>query len=1000
MSEPDPPNFLAPVVVYLPQLLQANSSRTKAQIARIIYANCALYDTDGELESVPTSDLAVNPDYEDDIEALYSEAVRQPPDAVTLLGIVQSLSGKFKAARAVPLADKSTPMKRKHEESSEDDHEAGYPSTSAPSAPILIGSPISEGRSKSSNVRTWINANGEAIGRTYVTYMPFSESPDLGRIKTNMLRGISDIISQREDYWPRWSADNWEEADPQIRQHVENLRLWTVPHSTSGTPDLMTYMLGELAALDPKADARLRDLFANDVIDWQINNASGTGKSRFLFELLSLEYGLYFTGLWQQPQDPYGSRDVQDAISLFPERNEHEAVAYFEPLAGLVNPKDPSVLTFRTTNHEIARHMFLIVILSRLIVLEAFVKKWSIRARHDGLSADDARRAGARLWCRLQIYPKLGKDKDIFNSLTTAMLRASPKSVLDQIGKLVSKLESEAYSWCFRLRFVVVDEAQRLCGLYPNAFCASDGATPRPVLRPLVLVLREVFASPQILVAGTKLGEDIVRDAIGSTIGKPNSTLRSFHDLGGGADAERITALLKRFFGEVYVARIPAPILSDVTFWLPGRYRFPALFVQHVLDRGWRPVEDLSAVLCNIVQSLSGVRLAEDFPMISNINPSPVISQRLNQVVIPEQHKELVEELKLIVLNLVTGKGFPVIKDRLEDYVTFGIGRLGKSLSLDDITPTKVDNRSPIVIDEPIVLAALVQWLNTRPENTFNDLLTRELRSSYENPKDSEKGFAWENILLFKLKQTLSVANGVPLTDVVDFKYLRPQWAGSTVQLISVMSAFSTTGAHVIASSTIDGPIVFESKLPYTTLRWFQGQDGHRVAFLKPDDDLGPDVILGLRLSTGEEVLLVLQMKHWQHSQYYQGAVRKALHKLSPEYYWKEYAQERQTLLQRMDSLPAYGPKMPERSSTVASEQPVSGPSYDGGPAKYPIVRVMCTIDGSHQHPDYKWENLGAYPIAYLSPQFLQDCTIDMPAIKQAIAVGKVMKPYKKGGTA
>ena len=67
------------------------------------------------------------------------------------------------------------------------------------------------------------------------------------------------------------------------------------------------------------------------------------------------------------------------------------------------------------------------------------------------------------------------------------------------------------------------------------------------------------------------------------------------------------------------------------------------------------------------------------------------------------------------------------------------------------VTPEVVDNRSPIVIDEPIVLAALVQWWNSRPEHNFMQRLEFTLRAQYGGPNDSQKGLVFEDILLFKL---------------------------------------------------------------------------------------------------------------------------------------------------------------------------------------------------------------------------------------------------------
>lgn len=219
---------------------------------------------------------------------------------------------------------------------------------------------------------------------------------------------------------------------------------------------------------------------------------------------------------------------------------------------------------------------------------------------------------------------------------------------------------------------------------------------------------------------------------------------------------------------------------------------------------------------------------------------------------------------------MIVGQKFPELPSTRLHLVTDGIGRL---------QPGSLELDTPVIVNEPIILAALVQWVNEDPgRNPF----WSHIAKGFDQKNSSVKGFGFEDIIIYLLWQSFS-RPGTRLSDVFSFQYLVPSWADETAQLLSAMSAFNDTSSPVFATTAFTTPLSFDAQSQQGSVAWFEQQDQHRAPFLKPDNYHGPDAVFGVRLQSGNELLIVVQCKCWQSDKHGPKEVEEAVYKLSPE---------------------------------------------------------------------------------------------------------------------
>jgi len=191
--------------------------------------------------------------------------------------------------------------------------------------------------------------------------------------------------------------------------------------------------------------------------------ASGTGKTRLLFEKCFAEFGVYLTAK-TSPSQP-GSTDLSSLLGELPQDA----------------PTGPAIDQLRTRLIEFMNR----VLLARALVLLA------AKAACPGLQP--------RHWLALQLYP---------GRFVKAASGAAVRDVFDAVVRAIAPVPGQAQlllEWDESgIRFVALDEAQSADARYPNVFPSEDlGPGKRSVLSPLLVALAKL---PHVVIAGTGLG--------------------------------------------------------------------------------------------------------------------------------------------------------------------------------------------------------------------------------------------------------------------------------------------------------------------------------------------------------------------------------------------------------------------------------------------------------------------------------------------------------------
>lgn len=982
---------LPPLAIQLVQAITAQSL-PPAEMARCIYMCCA--SCDRSLEQVIASDFETNSNYEDLIKEICSVAAGDPS---ALGDSLRQLSNVFTAVNATA-AHSVTPAKRARSLSPPSEDENASSETT-----FVIREGSRETRAQAAKrPRLVVNRSKVVEVDPYLDYKavtgPGGDAHELLKSLRKPMR--DELCVLQEGYWDsfRWQADKWRTAPApkETQRWVSRLKLWNMPFR-DGLPNMMTCLLGELEQIDRGLAPRLADFTIPDV-NVHVTNASGTGKTRMFFESLTKQWGVYYVCNWDSVQDPHGSRDLHAAIDLIESgnRNAPRGSSFFQYLGkDTAKSDDADTVGIRQVNVSIAKHVFTIVLLARVLVLDIFLDTWQKRAAALRLSDEEMQRSGMKLWARLQIHPTLAGEDDIFHALFTRLLRVNHEQAEDVISQRVRSWNR--YSKWFTLGLIIFDEAQAAASRLEYCFPSEASTSSRPVLRPAVITIAEQLSkSANVIIGGTKLGRDMVRNALVTALGKfRGDILEPFQRLSEQSDSQRIQITLRHFFGDVYIDNIPPRLRDDIEFWLAGRHRFLALFIQFTL-RGGPGYDVMENVLHNIVAKLTGYRISPNMTDITNMNLAPVLSPDLRYDTEKKGLQDVASNLALIVIRLMIGRGFPELDEKSLDLVTMGVGRL---------QPVPVEGGCPVVVNEPIILQAVVNWLNKAPPSihmsstNLAERLRRALSDRFDDAQGGVKGFAKEDAVIFLLWQAFS-GEAKQLSEYFEFpEYIVPPWANQKAQLVRVTSKWSTTGVTEVADNGLVCPLVFQAHTPAETLQWFTRQNRGRYIFLKPDERAGPDAILTFRLESGHELSTLIQIKCWQ-SEHQKEAheVEKALFKLSPEGLYHgslnnpDCAAARNELRQKLGLLYPSGLEMPKRPAGLKANPKYQ---YDPWPATVPILRVFAAFKGSHEQLDLK-QDFGAYPFAYMSDAFMNDATVAFPAFRKAIEFAKTMKPPVK----
>ncbi|KAH7100157.1 hypothetical protein BKA62DRAFT_802141 [Auriculariales sp. MPI-PUGE-AT-0066] len=670
----------------------------------------------------------------------------------------------------------------------------------------------------------------------------------------------------------------WENAHPDVYQHLQTMTIPIIPLSERSEPDLLLYALGSFDTVDSNILNRLEKLENRYRRFMLLTDTSGAGKTRYIFEYLArMSWGLYFTFEFDRTSNPHGSADLSYAIILM--RDQQFRLPGQEPFLPIVKCDDVSDggsveqqhkrwETRWQNNDKIAQHAITNLLLARLLVYNAFFKAVAE-------SKVVNRAALQRTWCLLQVAPHLSGLDDIFLRMFRAV-KLVKKSVSEAlISTLLDYFKLTKYP---RLLVLAVDEAQSGTRTFSTCFGpdsksqATDFPTmTRPVLKPFV---QKVFLSgkfQKLIVSGTKIDQDAVLEAIASTVAKQASLDRDVAPLLGENNSEAtISRVLDVYFGPTFWKSLPEATRREILFWMQGRHRFLAVLVYALLQAG--PSEDnLYDILMDLVSKLSGHNVRRPAgPHFNSIAVDNIIPRIIRGPEKPE-NAEKIRDLETILVNFLITRRYDRHQqcETLEKLVEIGIGRFSKPISGKPLIQ--------VVFNENLILTALWAWFSAAAPGG-KSRLQRYLQLGKAAANPSIAGFGWEDVVAYMLWLWFVRTQPAQLNHVFTFLGEEPDWATDKVSLVQTLLEAQDDSAEipgkidaVLASPGTTLGLSYQTKTSDETFQAIQprkleedtgGMFQQRgYAFIKPDEFMGPDLITIARLSDGTLLLIVVQCK-------------------------------------------------------------------------------------------------------------------------------------------
>ncbi|KAJ7090882.1 hypothetical protein B0H15DRAFT_778576 [Mycena belliarum] len=661
---------------------------------------------------------------------------------------------------------------------------------------------------------------------------------------------LEDLLC-REEPVKAWVPD---ETLP-YSEFLKNLKM---PASASNGPDMLLHDLGNFKR-NKQLQQRIKRMFQNSQLPILrvILNTSGAGKTRSVLEGLCQKWGLYLT--CHVDTEARGSMDLENTINKHIEKD-----PCFE--------RDLSdTLKFRTahdTNCKIAGRRFTELILARLCILEFFCKL--ARDLSSGNLTDEHK----RLWVFLQIRPSCigGLHDDIFNDLTERIMGADSKYVEVLLRAKFNSLDKLLDFSSNRL-YCVVDEVQVAATSLKHAFLTSaeDSTKTRPILRELALAIHKYPMN--LTLTGTALDKNLINEIMASPVFKETGMITLTHFGAFNIAAEQI-AYMKQFLPSPLVTSDTFQVLFDrVSFWLKGRYRITATYMKDLIITGFQRPH----------------RMLNEFVRLSTVVLIPGdVSPQMSGGFCPTDHEEQWEEVPTLesTLRIYTAQYWmrssidPITADQESfELIACGFARYAEN----DIGNHRA---AKITLDEPLVLLALGEWLQTLDVPLAETLRANAARAATE--ANGANGLEEYLALYF----SAVFDDATPLKHIFQFHedIPTPDWAERSATLVSLYPVgiagedgmevvhLAPVGHHMRPSVTIGKDASsFEA-----TLNWLHHNDRAPICF--PDRYMGPDILFVLRLRDEQRSLIwvALQSKFSKQNILPSTTLRKAVPTVTP----------------------------------------------------------------------------------------------------------------------
>ncbi|CAG7849790.1 SubName: Full=Uncharacterized protein {ECO:0000313/EMBL:CCA72955.1} [Serendipita indica DSM 11827] len=629
---------------------------------------------------------------------------------------------------------------------------------------------------------------------------------------TDFLDGIRaeiKIFLQSVPHFDFWAPPD--HVEPEIRIFYEKLKIPMV----NGKPSLLLHNLGTHHKLT-------KDVFTKPKV--VLCNASGSGKTRVLFDGLSTRWGFYLAV--EPTLDEIGSTDVMYTM---------EHVAGKPGWRGNVfdGVLRPSVRISRSqANERIVQLGLSRILLARWSILKIFIE---VAKDHFGSLPPDIQRS----WLLFQI---LSPTRDIFPKFIEECLRGVDTLEENSLWP-VDVLDDRKTPF-----YYVLDEVQIAGAALLGSFSNSTGLKERTLLRPLIQQLtatqprRAIDNAPHVIISGTGFSLHDIETTVRSAVAVP-SEWHIHHLMEDLSDQKDQEAYIRQYLPESFLtSSVGRELMKLMWESCRGRHRFTATLIQLLLLGQWLlhgPASPLS-ILKRYIQALTGCDPLNYNQQLLSQEPyvEPIMIKSFNWDKLDGGMLRYSSTIKWLTL------GKPLIMDDdKKPLVECGLGRFISTKQIDD-------SQRLVSIGEPLALVSICRHIMDGP--SLSSLIRIHLEL---NPG---KGF--EVLVMVALTQLLQ--NQFSMENLFDFHQERPQWSSLTAQIL-----LQTAGVHTDYDSILhdrifnDQGLPFEAKTPEDVINWLTMDTS--PAWCIPDQSMGPDLMTRVKLSNGGTILIAIQAKCW-----------------------------------------------------------------------------------------------------------------------------------------
>ncbi|KAG6885547.1 hypothetical protein C0992_005081 [Termitomyces sp. T32_za158] len=712
---------------------------------------------------------------------------------------------------------------------------------------------------------------------------------------------LCKILSGDVDLIQPWRSCT---ASPDIAEHLNNLKVPTI----DGKPSLLLHRLGETSKdsfhlEEPKLRAkRLENIFIKGSSTYGLQhsvlfNTSGAGKTRLVLEGLCKEWGFYFTC----------KRDVSECGSADLDRVLDPAGHGYLRACGLIEHPDSDIVC--SNNEAQAERCFMAVLVGRLIVFQCLLAAYEVQGKKATLA--ELR----RIWLFVQLDSRLLADSncpDLLLELTTLLCHMPKNAALPSRGyKMLGecRLFLRTLASCNGLLppgdgqvpiFCVVDEVQSAAHLFPQAFRGGPtGKDPRPALRAL---LKTWSIGMRFVVTGTSLNIQHIRDAVSSTVGKVNGHID--HAINGTGSFihkhEQIDNYLDYYLPSLYLnSAIGKELARRARYWLVGRPRFVASFVQYLMIHNYQSCHKLLTSYIQAITKFSPTdgthwEQLEDSMPETMVLPAPFNFEKAAALDVQSRNALITSIQGLVNHRLLRGR---------TDFETSGEGLVDSKLVECGFARYPDGKGLPATFDEPLAYLAADTWISSYWFSRHHYFLQRINHNSPEQ-NGLERYTAICLAHIFRQFTPLSIffrfARKLGKPKRLEKKRARlvSCWIDSNEEfrVAPVVFPFDNevdqSYGHVIQGTSSPSNILgYTSTKPSDDLQWLNFEVN--APFLFPDESFGPDLMFRLQLEEGKLLTVALQVKYREQGTTLtkKEEMKRAVKSVNPSKFWTNNSQ-------------------------------------------------------------------------------------------------------------